>query len=322
MAEAWERELDWENDLERPDGYPLAAMLLGGAFLLVVAIAVLGFSGFDVTAHALPAIAVAIVLAAATWGVAWWLTLRRTAIGWRIGNGVVFAGVAIGAVVIAIGMAAVSVGVDAGMMRMIRINAAGEPELPPGARPGPITRAGMDFLRDMFGEARRRQAAMVALGMDRLADAAADTADPALLRDCGRFARSRGEVDASDHRIAATAQRFRDRITQAVAQPKLRDALVKDFDHGFDTSASDRVEQTRLQHEQFDQAGLLCTFLATHRWQPAGTRFMFSDQASLSGFDRVIGPWNSLVIEQQQLTARSTARMRATGLVSDETRIN
>jgi len=311
---------DWEHDLTRPDGFPLVAALAGSGVIVLIAMAVFTFVDVDVVSHVATVLGGAMLVAAVVFGAAWVLTLRHATIGWNVVAGGIMAGVALMAVVVALVIAAAATQADARTVRLIRIDARGEPVLPPGVKGGPITAASIDFLRQAIAERRRREDMTRALGLDRLANAGAIQREPELVRDCGRFARSAPRIDEMDRTFLAKAQAFRTRLGGIVKDAGMRDALLKGFDDSMGSSAADMRETNGLTHQLFDQAGPLCTLLSARRWKPMGSLFMFSSRTDLTAFDRLITRWNALVREVQQIALRQDQRMRATGVVDGRTR--
>ena len=323
MGTAWGGEAaeDWEYELTRPDGFPQIALVAGVVLLGIAAVIVLSFVPVDLVAeHPFGSLSIGMLAAALAFAAAWWPSLRHAATGWRIGNAVAYAGVALLAVVVAIVFANAAVRRDAENVRLIKIDSSGEPVLPAGVRRGPITTASIDFLRDAIAERRRRDAVTHDLGLDRLANAGAVAREPALLKDCGRFARSAPDLDTADRKFLARVDRFRSQLGAAVKDPMMRDSLMRGFDTGMSWSADDLHATNLLAHRLYDQAGKLCTMLAGRHWKPMGLMFLFSNAADLAAFRAAIDPWNALIGENQQLVLRQQARMRDSGIVDERRR--
>lgn len=312
---------DWERDLTRPDGFPLVALLAGSGTIVLVAILAFTFLTIDVVGHVAAVLGVAMLVAALVFGGAWLLTLRHATIGWNVVAGSAFAGVALMTVVVALAIDAAGTQADARTVRLIRINEQGEPALPPGVKGGPITAATMDYLRQAMAERHRREDMTRQLGLDRLANADAIAREPDLVRDCGRFARSAPQIDAMDRSSLAKAQAFRARLSGIFKDPRMREDFLKGFDASMGSSTADLRETNQLTHRLFDQAGPLCTLLAARHWKPMGNMFMFTSQADLNSFDRLIASWNGLIGEIQTVTMRQQGRMRELGIVDGNSRL-
>lgn len=286
-------------------GHPLVAILVGGGAVLLITIlssVVIGARG-----HAGLLFLIGLVAAAAVWGVAWFIDLRRSVVGWSVAAGFVLPLLAL--LVVAIASAAVFVADrrDAAMLGQIRINAQGEPELPGGVKPGPITRSGMDFVRNMLGAAREREAVLIALGMDRLTDAAAVEATPQLATDCDRFERAKPRILAFDQRFKSLALGFRATLNTRIAEPAARNAALKGIDTALGSGFAKVEKISALLQGQLGRAGGLCRLIARHNWRSQGAQFMFTTQGDYDTFGRLIDPWNDAVreIAAMQSTARA-----------------
>ena len=305
---------EWEAALERPDGRPWIAMLAGTGAILLISIVTMNLVPFEIAQHGAAALAAVTLLAATVWGGAWLLTLRDATTGWQIGVAAVLWGMALLTVAGAIAFANIAVRIDAANVRRIRIDANGDPHLPPGMTPGPITRTMFDFLRDMTSEQHKRQATFQVMGMDRLHDAWMVSNTPAMLKDCGRFVRVEPEIAASDQRVATAIRRVHERLTAVVRDEKMRAELIKGFDKGLNSNRDNMRRSSALERRQLEIGGDLCTFLATHRWQTQGSQFMFFAQGDVARFDALIGSWNDAVREQNALVADARRRMTQSGL--------
>ena len=200
VSSSWREEIsdDWEAALERPDGRPWLAMATGTIAVLVVTIVALNLVPVEVAAHGAAALGAVTLVAALVWGVAWFLTLRDATTGWQIGVGAVIWGMALLTVAAAIAWSNIAVRLDIADARRLRVDANGDPYMPPGMHPGPIARTMFDFLHDMTSEQHKRRAEFQVMGMDRLHDAWMVSNTPGILKDCGRFARIEPEIAASD----------------------------------------------------------------------------------------------------------------------------
>ncbi|MGN6820170.1 MAG: hypothetical protein ACTHJR_16010 [Sphingomonas sp.] len=316
MSSAWrdDESDEWETALERPYGRPWVAMLAGTGAILVIAIVTMNLVPFEIASHGAGALGAVTVLAAAVWGVAWFLTLRDATPGWRIGVGAVLWGVALLTVAGAIGYANLAVRIDIANVRRIRIDVNGDPHLPPG-NPGPVTQTMFDFIHTITSEQHQRLATFQVMGMDRLNDALAVTNTPGMLKDCGRFTRVAPEITASDQRVADAVRRVHERLAAVVRDESLRAALIKDFDKGLDTGRAAMRQSSALQRRQLELGSKLCTFLATHHWRPQGSHFMFYSGSDLAGFDASTRAWNDAVEEQNALSAQARRKMAESGLL-------
>ena len=313
---------DWEDELERPWGHPVIALLTGIAATAFIGIILCSTLPVDVADHAGAALLVALVVAAIVWAVAWFVDLRRTTIGWGIGAPAAYGMTALVVVALAIAVANVATRLDLAMIDKIRINDKGEPELPPGTRPGPMTRMSMTYLSDTLKERHKRQALLIAgLGMDRLTNAAALTSAPQLLTDCGRFARAKPEIDASDKRITSLAEKYRRDVSAAIREPSLRRQAIDNFDKGFGSGADRLREVNGMLKTELDLAGPLCTLLARRNWRDQGSMFMFTNPGDMREFDRLITPWNDMVRKLQAFDTQSNERMRSTGMVDERSKL-
>ncbi|HEX7695265.1 MAG TPA: hypothetical protein VF409_12290 [Sphingomonas sp.] len=316
VSSSWREEIsdDWEAALERPDGRPWLAMATGTIAVLVVTIVALNLVPVEVAAHGAAALGAVTLVAALVWGVAWFLTLRDATTGWQIGVGAVIWGMALLTVAAAIAWSNIAVRLDIADARRLRVDANGDPYMPPGMHPGPIARTMFDFLHDMTSEQHKRRAEFQVMGMDRLHDAWMVSNTPGILKDCGRFARIEPEIAASDRRIEAAIQRVHVRLGEIVRDEALRAELVKGFDKGVDGNRDNMRRASALERHQLDLGGALCAFLASHRWKAQGNQFMFFSRGDLAGFDKRITDWNDAVKEQNELATEARRKMAETGI--------
>lgn len=322
MASSWREEIsdDWEAALERSDGRPWLAMAAGTIAVLVVTIVAMNLVPVEIATHGASALGAVTLLAAIVWGVAWFLTLRDATTGWKIGVGAVIWGMALLTVAGAIAWSNIAVRIDVADARRLRIDANGDPYMPPGMRPGPITRTMFDFLHDMTSEQHKRRAEFQVMGMDRLHDAWMVSNTPGILKDCGRFARIEPEIAASDRRIEAAIRHVHVRLGDVVHDEALRAELIKGFDKGVDGNRDNMRRSSALERRQLELGGALCGFLASHRWKAQGNQFMFFSRSDLAGFDKRITDWNDAVNEQNSLAADAHRRMTESGLFDDSSR--
>lgn len=314
VSASFDRELeDWEQELDRSDGKPLLAMIGGGIALILLCPALLAFLSFDLMRNALPALAVLLGLAAIVWVAAWFLAMRRAALAWKIGTGLAFGAIAILVIALGVGAAQLAVRRDAAMLRLIHINPAGRPELPPGTVPGPITRRGLVFFGKVMDERHNRDGLFIRLGMDRMASASALTAQPELLRDCDRFARAKPELDAADVRVKAISTQFRAELGDLIPNPAMRREMMVAYDKGAAAEVADTAQSGQLQRMQLDLAGDLCRLLAPRRWRARGTMFEFTSSSELQRYNELIQRWNAGVRGQQDLSLRFRSRLAASG---------
>lgn len=293
---------DWESALERPDGHPAAALAIGGIAIAVIAAVAFASVTIDVARSVWPALGIAVLGAAMVYAIAWFVTLRHAGTGWRIGVGAGFVALAAMTVTLAVVAAKVAERAEVAALDRITLDAQGEPKWPSGVRRGPILRSGMDYLRAMNAEQRMLDKLLIVeLGLDRLANADAVTADPRLLTDCGRFAMGKVALDASDRRIAAAVATYRDTLTGAISDGALRRMAIEQTDKGATEGLAKVKQVSALQHSQLDKAGPLCTLLAKHNWRNRGNMFEFSSQAELNAFDRQVTAWNETVRQANEL---------------------
>ena len=308
MASSWgDLELDDELDDAMVFGHPLIVIAAGAAALLLINIVLC--SAIGARGHAGLLTILALASAAAVFAAAWFLDLRRSPTGWSIGAGMAFVFAALLVVAMAMGAVNIADRRDAAMLAAIRINASGEPELPGGERPGPITQIGFDFIRGMLAAARERQANLLALGIDRLTNAAAVEATPQLVTDCDRFARAKPKIAAFDQKFKALADRFRAGLNAKIAQPAMRVAALKGIDDAMGPGFAQVAKVSALLQTQLERAGPLCRLIARRHWQTRGSTFMFTVQADYTEFGRLIEPWNAAVrdIAALQLQARANS---------------
>ncbi len=296
-------ELDAE--LDRSEGYPVAALILGSIFMVIVAVIVFSAVPIDITAHVGAAFAISALVAGAVYGAAWLLTLRHARTGWKIAAGIAYFVLGLMSVATVVGTAKLTERMDIAALDQIHLNDAGEPVGPPGAN-GPVVKMGLAYIRAMIDERNKREALLVAkLGLDRIADASALTMAPELLRDCDRFARAKADLDASDQRYRAIITKFRTSLSAAIKDDGARREALDGMDRAFRENGGQLDEMSAIQHQQLDAAGGLCTLLARRNWHDRGSVFAFTTAGDLAAFDRQIAPWNELVKKQAALSARA-----------------
>jgi hypothetical protein len=293
---AWDDGVDdWEGELDRPDGHPLIATALGAVVIIMVSLFAWGLIAVDVSFHVPATLIVAIILALLVWGTAWYLTIRFAAPVWLFASGAIFAVVALAMAGLTIGGAMVATQVDIATMQRIGVDSAGLPSLPRGTRTGPITRRTMRFYREVVDEDRARNLFYSKLGIDKINQAWALTANPALLEDCERFRRSQPELDAINNRILAMSKSFRAELATMIIDKKLLKGVLTGLDVNFSVGGPRRAAQVRLVHEQLDLASKMCTILARKHWRPQGSMIGFTSTGDLGEFRGLAQRWDRVL---------------------------
>lgn len=288
---------DWESELDRPDGHPLIASALGAVVIIMVSLFAWGLIPVDVTFHMPATVIVAILLAATVWGGAWYLTIRYAAPAWLFASGAVFLVVALAMAGLTIGGSMIATQVDVAMMQRISVDSAGLPSLPRGTRMGPITRRAMRFYREVVDEDRARREFYAKLGIDKISQAWALTADPGLLDDCERFRRKQPELDAINNRILAMTKVYRADLATMIRDKALLRQVLTGLDLNFSVEGARRDGQVRLVHEQLDLASKMCTILARKRWRAQGNMIGFVSPADLGEYRGLAQRWDAVLGE-------------------------
>jgi len=290
-------------------GHPLVPIAIGVVLVFVIGIVLCNVIPVGVHGHIGAASLIALAVAAGIWTLLWFVDLKRSSTAWGIGAAVIFLLCAMLVVAGASIAASIADRRDAAMLNDIRINAEGEPELPGGQKPGPIASLGFAYIRGMVAESRKRQTILMTLGLDRLTDASALDAAPELMTDCDRFARAKPKVAASDKVFKGLIARFRADLDVKVTDPAVHKAVLKGIDQAIGSNQNQIDRVGGMLQAQLDQAGGLCRLFAQRNWRPQGASFMFTRQADLDAFDRLITPWNKVARDLADL--QSQARMRS-----------
>ncbi|MES2096734.1 MAG: hypothetical protein V4459_08220 [Pseudomonadota bacterium] len=295
---AWDAGIDdWEDELDRPDGHPLIASALGAVVIIMVSLFAWGLTPVDVSQHAAATLIVALVLAGVVWSAAWYLTIRFASPAWLFAAGAIFIVVALAMAGLTIAGAIVATRVDVATMQRIGVDSAGLPSLPRGTRQGPITRRTMRFYREMVDQNRARNLFYSKLGIDKLTQAWALTANPALIQDCERFPRSRPELDAINNRILDMTKTYRADLATMIGDKKLLQQVLTGLDVNFSVGGARRDHQVQLVHEQLDLASKMCVILARKRWRPQGNMIGFLSTGDLAGYRALAQRWDAVLGE-------------------------
>jgi hypothetical protein len=307
---AWDDGVDdWADELDRPDGHPLIASALGGVVIIMVSLFAWGLIPVDVSFHIPATLIFAIVLAAVVWGGAWYLTIRYAAPAWLFASGAILAVVALAMAGLTIGGSMVATRVDIATMQRIGVDSAGLPSLPRGTKTGPITRRTMVFYRAVLDEDRVRNKFYADLGIDKLTQAWALTANPALIEDCERFPRSRPQLDAINNRILTMTKDYRAELATMIRDKKLLQQVLTGLDVNFSVGGARRDQQVRLVHEQLDLAGKMCTVLARKHWRPQGSMIGFLSPGDLAEYRGLAQRWDAALGELRGTAAPSPVPM-------------
>jgi hypothetical protein len=263
---------DWERELNRPDGYPIIAT--GICLLVIFAIAVTqGLSERSLTLGTgmLVATGSALVL----WIIAWFVTIRHTTLGWKLGSLAIIWLCAMLASVWAVRSANTALHYDATMLDEVAWR-GGMAVLPEHPDRGLLSRAAIKLVDALNAEAKKENALRGSLQAEALGNVDALERQPSLLADCDRFPRAKSAVAAGRQRALDAFKSFRADVDASAIQPAFKQSFMKDVDRALAGIRDGLATVPGLVNEQLDLTGQACTILARHHWRAQAPSIMMN----------------------------------------------
>jgi len=295
----------WAAEQDKPDGHPIVATIVGAVAILMG----VGGNPRPPAAGDLPTILGGVTgVTLLVWGIAFAITIRRASLGWKIGSFAILWVLCLLATLGSIGRRVdQATRKDMAGITEIRIDKNNKLVLPESANRGPISQIMLTFFRSINEEAEARDRALLALGIDRIADARAIASDPKLLRNCGRFAAARPLVEGTRTRFQRHVAKLTNDINAGDFDANVKGGILE----GLNTKGLERKLDlgTGLSLEQLDEAVSLCTVLAKRHWQLNGGSFVFSSNADMESYNKHVVRWNALLSQAQTIQAEGRASM-------------
>ena len=301
---AYER---WVAQQDRPDGHPIIATAIGAIALIIGIVASpRPYPGMGDAALVGGAALVALLV----WGVAFAITIRHSSILWKVGSLLLLLLIAALGASVSIRQARMEAfRKDLTALTEIRMTADGKLELPKDSDRGTFSRISITYLKAMSDEAKARDMALTALGLDRIANVQAILREPSLLRDCDRFPRNRSIVDDAGTRMQGYIDSMIRDIRASDIPEDIRAEMLRGFD--IDKAQLQLAASTALSREQLEVGGKLCAILARRHWTAQGANFVFASTADMNSYNGHIDRWNEMFRRAQTIQAEGRASMAA-----------
>jgi hypothetical protein len=271
---------DWEDELSRPDSFPLAAAIAGSIVIVALAVFVLPMlhhPPFWQTVVGMLAAALVIWLA----GFA--ITIRHATTAWKLGTLalllVVGATTALGTRI----YDTMRLREDMRTIAEFRMRPDGTPTFPAGAAArGPISRLYIAFINGTVEDRQKLDAAALKIGIDLLGDPDGLTRTPGVLGKCGEIPDLKTIAAENSARQRQRQRDFQAGLDAVDAPDDFKQGLRK----GWERDTSDLLQRQMLKAQEalFDESHGLCTVLARRRWEPQFRQFMFTNAADLAEF--------------------------------------
>lgn len=298
---------DWEDELSRPDSFPLSAAIAGSVVLVA---AVLFLPGLLRQPPFWQILAGALAAALLFWGIGWFVTIRHAATAWKVGSLVIL--IMAGATAALGGFVARTMAIKEDMRTVaeMRIRPDGTPEFPEGAESrGPISRLYIASAKASAEDQQQFEAETVKVGLNLLDKPYLLRRSPAILDNCGNIAGLKAKNAAL---FARQRQREKDFLAGIDASDMPPEAK-RDFKKGFETAATQRRSNRMadVQSALLDEMQAICTVLARRHWEPQPGGFAFTSGADLADFNRHTQQRNALVLDMQRIGVAEVNRSRA-----------
>ena len=171
-----------------------------------------------------------------------------------------------------------------------------------GGEVGEMERFGRTFLSRMAELRNDYLRQLDSIGWDGILDAKRIAADKGLVQSRQMVGKARALVASYKDKALATIESARADIDKLPISDEARRGFRKGFEKSLETSRGRLVEQLTLEAGIVDEVGKLFDLLAAKSgtWAVRGGKVVFTDQATLSGF-------NAHLAEMQKLSARQGA---------------
>jgi hypothetical protein len=299
----------WEDeDEDRPRGHPLIATIIGTVLILL-----------SINGHEKPPTDAAETIgylagravggALLIWVLAYFITIRRASMAWKIGSFVIFLLASSFAALAVMGQGYMALREDLRGLAGMRVSNDGDVTLSddPQKR-GPVMKLMADYLADMSAEGKAMETRLSALGFPMLADPEGLQRNPKLLSDCGKLAQGKAVVAESTQKGKARIAALGPQIDALDVPESLRSGLRAGIDKAGGPAVMDRQQQ--LLGTMIDEQGVICTILARRHWQASNGQFLFTSQADLNAFQTHGIRVATLAQEIQQLGAAQIEKGR------------
>lgn len=312
---------DWDDALDRPDSYPQLAVAAGIGIVAMIGFLAAHLVPFDPLTIIPPVAIGAVLLVGIVWGIGWLLTLRHAGLVWQAGALVVFLVTAGAAFFFWSSATTAAAKIDVERLRQLRVDIAGEPQLPGDRSPGPLSRLGLAYVHDVMAERLRRDVKFAReIRIEGMTDPNTLIAKPELLTDCGRFTRGKAQLDASDRSVAVRAAQFRQALADAIGDATVRATALASFDKAWSASRTEIAEMSGLRKAQLDQLVGMCALLARRHWRSQFYAFAFSSGSDAAEFNRLAPPLNDTMRKQNARRGDTINRINTRLEIAGDTR--
>lgn len=297
---------DWDDELSRPDSYPLSISLIG--CLIIVALGVFVQPRLGYPPLGIPVLG-GIAIAAVLWVIGFAITIRHANFNWKMSSFGILIAAALITSVAGVVVANLKLREDARTLAEMRVGPDGLPEFTPGAEErGPISRLFIGFFKGVADDQRALNAATIKSGLNLMGDPDQLKRYPVILRDCGSIDRIKTLATATlDRQI----QRQRDLLRQIDATnlpASFKKEMREELEKG--KSAEGIKAIGKAQSTLFDESRELCTILARRHWESQFGRFAFTNGADLTQFQDHSEKRNTAASDIQRLRLEGLARSR------------
>jgi hypothetical protein len=300
---------EWAYELTRKDSFPFAATIVGAILILVVAILInaqLPRHNFYATA-----MGVGTLVALAVWVVAFLVTIRHAAIGWKIGSFLILLVIGLIAGIVGIGTAMTATQDDLRALSEVRAGPEGELILPPGGGRGPISTLTFAYFADMNRDSRAHIAAIRALGYDDLAHPQSLLTNHGLLGHCDQSKTFGPVIEAYYARRQAAVRTYRRDVSRLDIDENLRKGMLIGMDEVRRQHGDMLRRAATNEHAQIDELGKACAVLARRHWHTQNDKFGFTNMADLAEFREHGRAADELADEGRRLMNESNDLMNA-----------
>jgi hypothetical protein len=268
-----------------PEGHPVLGTALACLVLLLVAAGSSAAAPSEQSGAYLAGRVFAQV--AICWGVAWWLTIRRTSRAWQAGSFAIVTAVAILTSLYTLGGSRLAAEEDrkaaVGMMNQA-MHTGHAPAA--GAGSGPISRMASTILAALQQDSDEFDREAEAAGVAKLLTMEGMSRTNSVLAHCDGVAAMAAKAMAIPDRMPAHIAAAHPIGAAAVADGKLPAGQLDEFEAGLRSGAPKWKQVWSLSARLVDDAAGLCRTLAHSAWTLKGRSFLFTAPTDAAAFDQ------------------------------------